>query len=174
MLTKPAGATSCSFTVAGNGGQVVAPCQIANVTQGVFWSGVSSAPIVLPLPTGSTGAFPRGVTASGIVVGFTTGNGYGAVRWIPAGGSWTVERLADLGRGSSALGVNDAGYVVGSVYAIDGFARPAFWTPDGSLRVLFTDNRPGEALGVSEPDGGLVIAGYFSGKGNKTAVRWRP
>jgi hypothetical protein len=174
MLIKPAGATFCPATVVGNGGQAISRCQIANVTQGVFWSSVSSAPIVLPMPPGATGAYPRGVTASGTVVGFVTGNGYGAVRWIPNGGAWTVERLADLGKGSSALGVNDAGYVVGSVYAVDGFPRPAFWTPDGSVRVLFTNNRPGEAEGISEPDGGLVIAGYFQGKGTKTAVRWRP
>lgn len=70
--------------------------------------------------------------------------------------------------------MNDAGEVAGSVYGTFNFSRPAWWTAAGELRLLSTGNRPGEAIGISEPEGGRVIAGYYSGKSNKSAIRWRP
>lgn len=173
MLQKPASATSCSFTEVGNGGQVVAACNIGGQALPVFWASPSAAPALLPLPRGATGAHPRGVTPSGVVVGFTTGSGYRAIRWIPSGGAWTIELLPDLGRGGSAAAVDDAGYIAGSVSG-PSFARPAYWTPGGELHLLSTGNRAGEALGISEPEGGLIIAGDYTVKAVKIAVRWRP
>jgi len=131
-------------------------------------------PSILPTPPGATGVYPRAVTASGAVVGFVTENPYAAIRWSPSGSSWAITRLPDLGKGGSALAGNDAGYVVGSVIGNNGWSIPAFWTPEGALHLLSSGRYSGEATGISEPDAGLVIAGYYAGKGAKHAVRWRP
>jgi hypothetical protein len=120
---------------------------------------------MLPTPSGATGAYPKAVNAAGVVVGFSTGSVYRAVRWSPNNGSWAVEFLTDLGRGGSASAMNEAGEIAGSVNGTFGFSRPAWWTAAGELRLLSTGNRPGEPLGISEPETGRVIAGTYSAKG---------
>jgi uncharacterized membrane protein len=152
----------------------LANCQIGGVSRPVFWASPSSPPTLLPLQSGATGASPRAVNTAGVIVGYSTGSGFRAVRWTSSGGSWTVAFLPDLGRGSSALGLNEAGEIVGSVYNKSGSVRAAWWTAGGNLELLSTDNGPGEAIGISEPEGGRVIAGYYSANRNKSAIRWRP
>jgi hypothetical protein len=174
LALKPAGATSCTATQVGNGGQIIASCLIGGLGQPVFWATISSPPTLLPLPSGATGAHPKAVSAAGVVVGFSTGSGFRAVRWTSSSGAWTAEFLPDLGRGGSALAMNEAGEIAGSVNGTFNFSRPAWWTAAGELQLLSTGNRPGEAIGISEPEAGRVIAGYYSGKSNKSAIRWRP
>ncbi len=174
LLAWPVGASSCFYTAIGNGGQAAAQCKISNVVQGGFWAALSAMPTILPAPPSATGVYPRAVTASGVVVGWAIENTYTAIRWTPSGSSWTITRLPDLGKGGSALAGNDAGYVVGSVIGNNGWSVPAFWTPEGALHLLSSGGNSGEAVGISEAAAGLVIAGYYNGKGGKHAVRWRP
>jgi hypothetical protein len=178
LLAKPTGATGCFSTILSNTGQATARCSIAGVVKVVTWATPTAPPSVLPLPAGATGAYSRGINSAGVIVGFATGGLTRAVRWTPSGASWNVETLVDFGLGASALGMNEAGYVVGSAGWKSNLSIPVYWDPAGGLHPLDSANRAGEALGVSEPDGGLIIGGYHiatdrSGK-SKTAVRWRP
>ena len=169
-LTPPSGATNCVATVLNNAGQLAARCTIQGQSRGVSWASTTAAPVVLPLPNGATGAFPRGIDAGGSIVGFATAASYLAVRWKPAGGTFTVELLPDLGYGGSALGVNEVGYVVGQVNRRNGIGRPAYWEPNGTLHLLDAGaSNTGEAVGISGQDGGLVIGGRLA-----SAVRWLP
>jgi hypothetical protein len=175
MLAQPAGATGCFATILSNTGQATARCTIAGVVKVVTWATPTAPPSVLPLPAGATGAYSRGINSAGVIVGFATGASNRAIRWTPSGASWTVETLVDFGRGASALGMNDAGYIVGTaVWKTNGASIPVYWDPAGGLRPLDSANRSGEALSVSEPEGGLIIAGYYMGRSSKVAVRWRP
>jgi hypothetical protein len=173
LLAKPTGATSCFAMILSNTGQATAQCTIAGVVKVVTWATPGSAPSVLPLPAGATGAYPKGINSSGVIAGFATGAPTRAVRWTPSGASWIVETLADLGPGASALGMNEAGYIVGSA-GWKNIRIPVYWDPAGGLHPLDSANRSGEATGVSEPEGGLIIGGYYMDRSGKTAVRWRP
>jgi uncharacterized membrane protein len=174
LLAKPTGATSCFATILSNTGQATARCSIAGVVKGVTWATPAAVPSVLPLPVGATGAYPRGINSAGVIVGFATGAPGRAIRWTPSSASWAVETLVDFGRGASALGMNEAGYIVGAAGWKTNVSIPVYWDPAGGLHPLDSANRPGEALGVSEPDGGLIIGGYYMDRSGKTAVRWRP
>lgn len=176
LLAKPAGATSCFATILSNTGQATAQCSIAGVVKVVTWSIPTGAPSVLPLPAGATGAYPKGISSAGVIVGFATGASTRAIRWTPAGASWTVEALVDFGLGASALDMNEAGYVVGSAGWKNNISIPVYWDPAGGLHPLDSANRYGEATGVSEAEGGLIIGGDYvaTGRSGKTAVRWRP
>ena len=99
--------------------------------------------------------------------------------WTPAGSIWSFAALPDLGAGGAAFAINNAGQIVGSVTNTSGSgtARPAFWDVGGSVRVLQSDLGVGETLGISEPDQGLLLAGYIrtgNNGGPKIAVRWQP
>lgn len=176
MLTKPAGATSCVATILSNTGQAIAGCSVAGVSRGVTWATPAAAPSVLPLPPGATGAYAKGINSAGVIVGYTTGTPGRAIRWTPSGASWTVETLVDFGRGASAWGLNEAGYIVGGAEwkTTVSTTIPVYWDPAGGLHPLDSANRQGYAKGVSEPEGGLIIAGWYAGRSNKVAVRWRP
>jgi hypothetical protein len=170
LLTAPSGSTTCTATVLNNTGQLAARCTIQGQIRGVFWASTVAAPVLLPLPNGASGIYPRGIDGGGSIVGFATAASYLAIRWRPAGGTFTVELLPDLGYGGSALGVNEAGYIVGEVLRKSGIGRPAYWEPDGTLHLLDAGaSNHGNAVGISEQDGGLVIGGVLS-----SAVRWLP
>ena len=96
-----------------------------------------------------------------------------ATRWILSGGSWTVEILPDLGKGGSALAVNGAGQIAGSVKGTNGFELPALWEASGALRRLDSDANVGEATGLADPAAGSVVAGDINAN-DWHAVRWRP
>ncbi|MEO6056691.1 MAG: hypothetical protein ABIQ49_07625 [Gemmatimonadales bacterium] len=176
LLIKPVGATLCVATQINNSGQMTARCTIGGQPRGAFWATVSADPVLLPLPTGATGTSPWGINASGTIAGYIQSGGVNrAARWVPAGATWTPEILGDLGSGGSAHGLNDAGQVIGAVNATSGgYVRPAYWEPSGALHLLESSTLLGEAVGVSQVSGGLVIAGYVRTKGTKVAVRWRP
>ena len=174
LLALPGGATSCVGTNVGDGGHVVSRCTIAGQNRAVFWASPTGSPEVLPLPGGATGATAWSITKTGIAVGYALGAQYRAVRWTRSSTSWSVEFLPDLGYGSSAFRMNEAGHVAGSIYGNSGFAQPALWMPDGSFLLLYGGKWGGEAMGLSEPDGGLVIGGYYSSPEGKTAARWLP
>jgi uncharacterized membrane protein len=171
LLAKPGGATSCVATFVSNTGQAVANCTIAGVVKVVSWASPGAAPSVLPMPPGATGAYARGINSSGMIVAHTTGSPNRAVKWTPAGTTWAVQTLADFGLGAGALGMNEAGYVVGSAVTKVRRSIPVFWDPSGTMRPLDSADGAGEAVGISEPDGGLTIGGHVL---SKIAVRWRP
>ena len=139
----------------------------------MYWASPTAAPTTLPLPAGGTDAYTWGINDAGVIVGFVSvaigKNKFvnRATRWVPSGGSWAVEFLPDLGEGSMALAINDAGQIAGSVYTWLRRTRPAFWDVNGMLRQL---EGTGEAYAISEPVAGPLVAGTNSG----TAVRWRP
>lgn len=172
LLALPDGVTYCVGTEVGDGGHAVSRCNIAGQSRPVFWASPTAAPELLPLPSGATAATAWSLTRTGVAVGYALGTQYRAVRWTRSGTSWNVEFLPDLGYGSSAFRMNEAGHVAGSIYTKNGY-QPALWMPDGTFLLLYSGSS-GEATGVSEPDGGLVIGGYYLSSTRKTAVRWRP
>jgi hypothetical protein len=179
MLTKPSGATSCVATSTNDGGALIARCAIGGQFQGVFWASAAAAPVVLPVPSGVASQTPRRINGSGVIAGWVQVAGVTRpARWIPSGSTWSLEILADLGRGGAVLEINEAGQLAGSINASGtGYPRPAYWDPDGTLHLLQSKDGVGEAEGISEPSPQLVIAGYVrTGKngGSRIAVRWRP
>jgi uncharacterized membrane protein len=174
MLQRPSGATSCLGQIGINNlGAVTARCMVAGKGKALYWASPTAAPTLLPLPADATDVHVWGINDARVIVGFVSVSiGKNklvnrATRWVPSGGSWTAEFLPDLGAGSTALSINDAGQIAGSVYAFPRGARPAFWDANGMLRQL---EGTGEALGLSEPGAGPVVAGT----NGSAAVRWRP
>jgi uncharacterized membrane protein len=90
-----------------------------------------------------------------------------ATRWAPSGGSWTTEFLTDYGLGSAAFAINGAGQIVGQVQSHVRSNRPAYWSSSGMLREL---EGTGDALGLTEPAAGPLVAGNANG----AAALWRP
>jgi probable HAF family extracellular repeat protein len=135
--------------------------------------------IDLPLLGGSVGA-AMGINDSGLIVGRTStatspSNNFVAVAWDPTGTSYTVRALAQLGAFpySSAMGVNNAGYVVGyshnqtvAAYWVDGHptssTRATLWTgpnqstvvdlglPGETTSAAFAINVHGQIVGDSQ------------------------
>jgi uncharacterized membrane protein len=177
VLPWAAGATVCRTAAQNDAGMFAGHCVISGFGRPVAWSSASAAPTLLPMPSGGTSGNARSINNSGVIVGYAQvatrkGSGvYQAIMWTPFGSGWTMAALPDLGAGGSAVSLNDAGQVVGVVGS-----RPAYWQ-GGVLRVLETDNGAGEARGISEPAGGLIIGGTImsgGGGGQSRAVRWMP
>jgi uncharacterized membrane protein len=181
LLVKPSGATFCVATHLNEVSAFTGRCTIGGLARAIYWAGASATPVVLPLPSGSSQSYSRDVNVTGVIVGWVilSDGTNRPVRWVPSGAGWTIAVLDDLGKGGAALSVNDAGQVAGSVSAPSGtgYPRPVYWDADGTLHLLESKDGVGEAVGISEPDAGLVIAGYVrTGKngGSRIAVRWRP
>jgi uncharacterized membrane protein len=173
ILSRPSSATKCLGEISLNDlNAIVGSCTIAGEQKGVYWGSPTSAPVLLPVATGGTRASAWDINNAGVIVGYTSIGTHRAVdratRWTPSGTSWTVEFLPDLGSGSVAYVINEAGQIAGRVNAHG--IRPAFWDANGMLRQL---EGSGEALGLSEPAAGPVVAGYVSA-GSKLAALWRP
>ena len=174
LLERPSGATSCLGSIGINNlGAVAGRCTIAGTGRAAYWASPTASPVLLPLPGGATDVYVRAINDAGVIVGWTsvsTGKNKfvnRATRWVPAGGSWTAEFLADYGLGSSAFAINDAGQIVGTVQLRIGGNRPVFWDAGGTMREL--EGR-GDALGLTEPAAGPAVAGTANGK----AAVWRP
>jgi hypothetical protein len=180
MLTKPSGATSCVATSTNDGGALIARCTIGGQFQGVFWASAAAGPVILPVPSGGASPAPHRINGSGVIAGSVQVAGVSRpARWIPTGSTWSVEILADLGKGGGVLGINDAGQLAGSVNAPSGtgYPRPSYWDANGTLHLLQSKDGVGEAEGISEASPQLAIGGYVrTGKngGSRIAVRWRP
>ncbi|HEY8256446.1 MAG TPA: hypothetical protein VIG08_02200 [Gemmatimonadales bacterium] len=175
ILPRPAGATSCLGEISLNDANaIVGSCTIAGQQKAVYWASPTASPVLLPVAVGGSRASAWDINNAGVIVGYTaigtrkTVNR--ATRWMPSGGgSWTVEFLSDLGTGSTAEAINQAGQIVGSVDAHGN--RPAFWDANGMLRQL---EGTGEARSLSELAAGPVVAGYVANAGSKVAALWRP
>ncbi len=179
MLQLPSGATRCSgYPGINNLEAVVAKCTVAGQNRAALWASPTAAPILLPLPAGTSAVSVRDINDAGVIVGWTSislgRNKFvnRATQWAPSGGSWTVTFLPDLGSGSAAFAINNSGQVSGSAQAPpNGILRPVFWGTSGTLQLL---EGHGEALGLSEATDGPVVAGYVVTVQNKVAARWQP
>jgi uncharacterized membrane protein len=181
LLQWPIGATSCLGSLGINNlGAVAGRCTIAGKGRAAYWTSPTGSPVLLPLPSGATDVFVRAINDAGVIVGWTfvsTGKNKvvrRATRWIPSGGSWTPEILPDLGKGGSALAINQAGQIAGSVPGTNGFELPALWEASGALRQLDTGDKVGEATGLAGPGAGSMVAGNINSAGDWHAARWRP
>jgi hypothetical protein len=118
------------------------------------------------------------MNGTGVVVGYAEGSISSAVRWVQSGGGWAAEVLPHIGFGARAMGVNDAGIVVGIARNRNGKWIPVYWTPGSSIRMLGTTSwGEGTAVAVSEGATGFVIGGrVVTGKSitDFFAVRWNP
>ena len=179
LLQRPIGATSCFGRAINNVVAVTGTCTMAGKVRGAYWASPTASPVLLPLPSGATEAYAHAINDAGVIVGWTfvsTGRNQlviRATRWISSGGSWTTEILPDLGKGGSALGVNGAGQIAGSVKGTNGFELPALWEASGALRRLDSDDNVGDATGLADPAAGSVVAGEINAS-DWHAVRWRP
>jgi uncharacterized membrane protein len=175
MLQRPSGATSCLGSIGINNlGATVARCSVSGKGRAAYWASPTAAPTLLPLPTGTSDVFVNDINDAGVIVGRVSVSAgknkfiWRATRWIPAGASWTVETLPDLGAGGGAWAINEAGQIAGHLDLQPGGPKPAFWNANGVLRQL--EGR-GEALGLSQAAAGPVVAGTIIGD---AAARWRP
>jgi probable HAF family extracellular repeat protein len=81
--------------------------------------------------TGSTGSVATAVSDSGQVVGYEGGSVVSdAFSWTAAGGEQDLRGLG--GSESKALGVNDAGLIVGESSTADNTVNATIWTPAGA------------------------------------------
>jgi len=179
VAATPSGFLNCGATALNDVEQLAASCQSVTLTYRAFyWSSVTAAPVMLPLPSGATGSWVSGMNGTGMVVGYVQTSIYQPIRWTQSGGGWTFELLPHLGQGGRAYAVNDAGLVVGIATNKNGTSRPVFWTAGGSLRMLGTSSRgEGGAFAVSEGPDGVVIGGKIvTGKSvtDFFAARWKP
>ena len=148
LLPRPSGATTCKGGIAINDvGAIAGNCTIAGQDRAVYWPSTSGSPVVLPLPVDGGHPIVGGINDVGIIVGSVTitmrTNGsrnaiWRAIRWNPSGGSWTAELLPDLGKGSHAEAINDAGQIAGAVFGTNGSPLPVLWETSGTRRQLDT------------------------------------
>ena len=180
LLQWPIGATSCLGSRINNLGAVAGKCTIAGKGRAAYWTSPTASPVLLPLPSGATDVFVRAINDAGVIVGWTfvsTGKNKvvrRATRWIPSGGSWTPEILPDLGKGGSALAINQAGQIAGSIPGTNGWELAALWEASGALRQLDTGDKVGEATGLAGAGAGSVVAGNINSAGDWHAARWQP
>jgi probable HAF family extracellular repeat protein len=97
------------------------------------------APIRLGLIGGNTISAARAINDAGVVVGWMRGSAFNKVpfRWSADRG---MELLPTLGNGGAADGINNDGYIVGTVYSQPNSSagHAALWTPDGEMIDLGT------------------------------------
>jgi uncharacterized membrane protein len=184
MLPRPSGATTCGGGAINDVGAIVGTCTIAGESQAVYWPSASGAPVVLPLPANGGHPVAAAINDIGMIVGSvaitmrTNGSRnalWRAIRWNPSGGSWTAELLPDLGKGSHAEAINDAGQIAGAVFGTNGSPLPVLWETSGARRQLDTGDRGGQAHGLAEPAAGSVVVGAIDIPTQSWhAARWRP
>lgn len=180
-LQPAAGASRCAARAINDRDQIAGSCTIDEAPVPVVWPSPVSAPVVLPATLGVTNPFVRAINNSGVMAGFATfsrsrpgAEQVRAMRWDPVGGgSWVASVLPDHGDGGSALGLDDAGRIVGSVVH-RGLDRPALWDVGGALRPLEGGNGPAYAHAVTEDSRGPLIVGYFRTGSTNFPVTWRP
>jgi probable HAF family extracellular repeat protein len=122
---------------------------------------------------GGTWNEARGVNSSGVIAGITS-NASGAdlpFRWT-AGTGMTLLPLPPGAAYGLALGINDAGVIVGQANYdfADGSVNnlPVAWTANGPVLLA---PLPGDMGGVAWA---INSAGIITGKSGTTEVRWRP
>ncbi len=178
LAPLPGGFTGCGKTMANDAEQLSATCYAGSTYRAAFWSSVTAQPVVLPVPAGTTNAWVNAMSGTGVVVGYAEGSTSSAVRWVQSGGAWAAEVLPHIGFGARAMGVNDAGVVVGIARNKNGKWIPVYWTPGSSIRMLGTTSwGAGNAVAVSEGATGFVVGGrVITGKSvtDFFAVRWKP
>ena len=178
LAPVPAGFTGCGKTMVNDAEQLSATCYTGLTNRAAFWSSVTAQPVVLPLPPGTTSAWVNAMSGTGVVVGYAEGSMSSAVRWVQSGGAWVAEVLPHIGFGARAMGVNDAGVVVGIARTRNGKWVPVYWTPGSSIRMLGTTSwGAGNAVAVSDGAVGFVVGGrVVTGKSvtDFFAVRWKP
>ena len=184
MLPRPSGATTCRGGAINDIGAIAGTCTIAGQDRAVYWPSGSGSPVVLPLPVNGGHPDVGAINDIGMIVGSvaitmrTNGSRnalWRAIRWNPSGGSWTAELLPDLGNGSHAEAINDAGQIAGAVFGTNGSPVPVLWDASGGRRQLDTGDRGGQAHGLAEPAAGSVVVGAIDIPTQSWhAARWRP
>ena len=115
----------------------------ADGSQAAIWS--ASGLTLLPGLAGGNGTMIEDANAAGVIVGMskytTTGGGQRAVVWR----NGSITQLPDGGSNSFALGINDAGVIVGMDWTSAGGSRAVRWLPPATADGLYTK----EDLGVS-------------------------
>ena len=102
----------------------------------VLWQPDGAVVEVAAIP-GATSSRATAVNNRGTVVGYvygTSGSGSRAFIWTPDGGTQLL--AAPPGVSSAALGINDAGQIVGSVTASDGGPEAVLWPTPAAYVVL--------------------------------------
>jgi probable HAF family extracellular repeat protein len=142
------GRTSAQATLINSAGQVAGlsygPQQSA--ARGFFWSG-TGAPQDLGSVTPNGGTYPKAMNNLGQVVGLaSTPTGYHAFLWNSWDGIHDIGTLGGPELNSQALGINDAGQVVGESTRSDGTTHGFFWTSSTGMIDLQTfDGVPGNS-----------------------------
>lgn len=182
LLAPPQGGTSCRARAINDNALIAGNCTVGGQTVAVAWTSRTSAAVVIPSPSGARSMFPNRMNSSGVIVGFAVYSAkrsidvYRAVRWDPSGTNWIPTVLPDLGSGGTATDIDEAGNIAGGVTHRTYAERPVYWSANGTLQVLDSENGDGVANGLATDAQGLLIVGLMrtGNHGNATAVTWRP
>ena len=142
------------------------------ISRAFIWSSDTGMQALADL--GGNASLAQAINADGTAVGwsFDTGGVLHAVKWDPSG---SLTDLNPAGAISEALGINDAGDVVGWVFPASGSASHAYlWRHDGVEIDLGTLGGPGsQAFGVNNS---LAIVGVSDRPSPlaPTAFIWKP
>jgi uncharacterized membrane protein len=171
-IPTPPGATMCNvYSGINDKGEIVGKCTVGGVGAPYYWASHIAAPIMMPTPPGVSDATPQDINNSGVAVGYSP-----ALRWTPNGAGWLVEKLPDMGYGSSAVGIAEDGSVVGSMNTSSNISKgplPVVWPQGAGYRFLpLPAGHWGETAAISSTAPGLIVVGGDRTRG--AAVRWRP
>lgn len=134
---------------------------------GLVWQGDTVS--LLTVPPGSTGSQGTAINASGTVAGM--GWSTSTVRaTVWTHGVATV--LPTGGVSSHAAGINDAGVVVGTLFAADGTIRGAQWT-GGTLAELAPLGTQQQTRAYDINNAGLVVGTSSTASGDEHATVWQ-
>jgi hypothetical protein len=177
QFQMPAGFLSCFPGGTSPTGELTAQCFDPGPDQAVYWTDAGAAPITLPLPPGYATGAALGINAAHVIVGVAFGAPFRALRWTPTGGGWTVELLPDLGNGSGAGQINDAGWIAGGS-GMDADGRAVLWSPTGTIRTLSRLEADhfcaATSIAASTPTVPPVVGGRCLRQGAFRPVVWRP
>jgi uncharacterized membrane protein len=127
------------------------------ISYALLWTDSGRSVTVLPLAPGSSSQSATGINDSGVIVGYSSGNGGNGAyptRWIPNGNGYTIRALTTSTASNLAGSVNSCGRAVG---AISG--KGYVWDASGALTLLPLLPGAIEAGATAINDAGTVV-GY--------------
>lgn len=170
LLLETLGGTYSSASAINNAGQVAGQASTAGDvgTYATVWKDTTATNLgTLGGANSTSGAYA--INSAGIVVGYSRNSDDPYMHATVWNGTVASELNTPGGTHSEARGINDAGQIVGTYYAVSQFRIPVLWN-DNAATDLYTSWNDGSALAIN--NAGRIVGGGYAGSTLYGAIRW--